>query len=100
LAAILVYNNKQEHIMENENSNRKCKCGSEKVILFIIGTLLGAVIASSAFLISANVLIDKNSNSGSQQSQQGGTPPDMPNGQSCQSGQNQPPEKPSSEESN
>ena len=86
--------------MENENSDRKSKCGSEKVILFIIGTLLGAVIASSTFLIRAHVLIDKNSNSGSQQSQQGGTPPDMPSNQSGQSGQNQPPEKPSSEESN
>ena len=66
-----------------------------KIILFIIGVLVGAVISTTAFLICANTMKSSDSNGQStQMQQQGGTPPDMPNGQNGQSGQ-QPPEMPS-----
>lgn len=80
--------------METE-VKKDTSCG--KVILFAIGVLVGAVIATTAFLISANVLKDNNSNNTQQnQSQQGGTPPEMPSGQSSQNGQGgTPPDKPS-----
>lgn len=83
--------------MENERVRKDETKG--KIILFVIGVLLGAVIASAAFLICVNTLGVNNSGS-SMQMPGGGTPPEMPSGDSqsgsSQSGQNQPPEKPSS----
>lgn len=83
--------------MENERVRKDETKG--KIILFAIGVLIGAVVASAAFLISVNVLGVNNSGS-SMQMPGGGTPPEMPGGNSqssenSQSGQNQPPEKPS-----
>ena len=102
--------------MENENIRRDDTKG--KIILFVIGVLLGAVIASAAFLISVNTLGVDNNGGASMQMPGGGTPPEMPsgnNGQSEQNGQSgssessgssgqsgqnqqgQPPEKPSND---
>ncbi|MBR2766762.1 hypothetical protein IKD67_01620 [Candidatus Saccharibacteria bacterium] len=89
--------------MENEE-NRKDETRG-KIILFAIGVLIGAVIASAAFLICVNTLGVNNNSGSSMQMPGGGTPPEMPGGDSqsgniqsggnSQSGQNQPPEKPS-----
>ena len=93
--------------MENEKIRKDETKG--KIVLFVIGVLLGAVIASAAFLICVNTLGVNNSES-SMQMPGGGTPPEMPGGNSqnsensqsgdsqsgsSQSAQNQPPEKPS-----
>ena len=88
--------------MDNENNfnyNTKPDPAKGKIILFVIGTLLGAVIASAAFLICVNTL-GANSNNSAQSLQQmsGGTPPEMPSGNSqsgSENSQSTPPEKPS-----
>lgn len=81
--------------MENENIRRDDT--KSKIILFVIGVLLGAVIASAVFLISVNTLGVNNSGSSAQMPGGGGMPPEMPNGdnsQGGQSGQGTPPEMP------
>jgi hypothetical protein len=60
-----------------------------RIISFIIGVLVGAIISTGAFIISVNVLGAKNNNSQSSQMQGGGTPPEMPSGEN-----GQPPAKP------
>ncbi len=68
--------------MENENINRK-DTAKEKIILFVIGVLVGAVISTAAFFVYTKTL-GTNSNSSGSSSQQmpgGGTPPEMPSGQ-------------------
>lgn len=60
----------------------------EKIILFIIGLLLGAVISTGAFYVYTKT----NSNCSNQNTQMnGGTPPEMPNEQN---NTGTPPEKP------
>ena len=84
--------------MDNENINVKKDETKGRIILFVIGVLVGAVISSVAFLISVNTLgVGGNSaGSSSQQGGAGGTPPDMPSGENGQNGQGgTPPEKPS-----
>ena len=63
-----------------------------RICLFIIGLLIGAIISTSAFVVSVNML-GVNS-SGGQQSQMpsGGTPPEMPSNGGGQG--EQPPAKP------
>lgn len=80
--------------MDNEYNHNK-DITKEKIILFVIGVLIGAVISTVAFLVSVQTLGINNNNSSSQQ-MPGGTPPELPsgkNGQNDQSGT--PPEKPS-----
>ena len=61
-----------------------------RIFSFIIGVLVGAIISTSAFIISVNVLgANKSSNGQSSQMQGGGTPPEMPSGEN-----GQPPAKP------
>ena len=60
-----------------------------RIISFIVGVLVGAIISTGAFIISVNVLGAKNNNSQSSQMQGGGTPPEMPSGEN-----GQPPAKP------
>lgn len=81
--------------MENEIINKK-DSAKEKIILFVIGVLLGAVISSAAFFISVKTLgVDNNSGTSSQQ-MQGGTPPEMPSGENGSNSQGgTPPEIPS-----
>ena len=61
----------------------------EKIIMFVIGTLFGAVIATGAFYIYTTA---NNSCSANNTQMNGNQPPEMPSGQNSQNGQ--PPEKP------
>lgn len=72
--------------MENERINNK---DNSKIILFVIGVLVGAVISTAAFLVYTKTLGTGTSSdvSGQQQMQGGGTPPEMPNGQGGPNGQ-------------
>lgn len=83
--------------MENNNSNSNA---NNKIILFAIGVLLGAVIASAAFLICAKTIGTNSGTSGQTQQMQGGTPPEMPSGENNSNSQGTPPEKPSENNSN
>ncbi|MBR6168687.1 hypothetical protein IKQ74_01965 [Candidatus Saccharibacteria bacterium] len=60
-----------------------------RIFSFIIGVLVGAIISTSAFIISVNVLGANNSSNGQSSQMQGGTPPEMPSGEN-----GQPPAKP------
>ena len=83
--------------MENENINRK-DAQKEKIILFVIGVLVGAVISTAAFFVYTKTLGTSSNTSGSssQQMQGGGTPPEMPSGENGSNSQGgTPPEKPS-----
>ena len=64
----------------------------DKILLFVIGVLVGAVIATGAFFVYSK-LATCTTNSNQQQQMPGGTPPSIPNGQNDEN--NQPPEKPS-----
>lgn len=61
----------------------------EKILLFIIGVLVGAVISTGAFYVYT---IANNSSNCNNMQTNGGTPPQMQNGQNNENGQ--PPEKP------
>lgn len=80
--------------MENENIKKK-DVTKEKIILFVIGLLIGAVISTAAFFVYTKTLGTSSSASDSSSQQMpggGGTPPEMPSGQN-QGGT--PPEMPS-----
>lgn len=79
------------HIKEENNEAKN------KIILFVIGVLVGAVISTGAFFVYTTTLGPSDSNTSQMP---GGTPPEMPNGQSGQGNQNgQPPEMPSNSSS-
>ena len=83
--------------MENENIKKK-DVTKEKIILFVIGVLVGAVISTAAFFVYTKTLGTSSSanDSSSQQMPGGGTPPEMPSGESGpNSDGGTPPEKPS-----
>ncbi len=83
--------------MENENIKKK-DTAKEKIILFVIGVLVGAVISTVAFFVYTKTLGTSSNTSGSssQQMPGGGTPPEMPSGENGSNGQGgTPPEKPS-----
>ena len=61
----------------------------EKIIILIIGLLVGAVISTGAFYIYTTAA---NNCSNQNTSMNGGQPPEMPSGQNNENGQ--PPEKP------
>jgi len=69
--------------MENRSNNGGDS--KTKIILFVIGVLIGAIISTTSFLVYMKTLnFSSSSNSGSQSSQQipgGGTPPEMPSGE-------------------
>ncbi len=78
--------------MENENIKKK-DASKEKIILFVIGVLIGAVVSTATFFIYTKTLGTGNAtNSSSSRQMPGGTPPEMPSGQN-QGGT--PPEMPS-----
>ncbi len=58
-----------------------------RIFSFIIGVLVGAIISTSAFIISVNVLGANKSSNGQSSQMQGGTPPEMPSGGNSQNGQ-------------
>ncbi len=81
--------------MENEKIQKK-DITKEKIVLFVIGVLIGAVISTAAFFVCVKTLgIGSRSSDSSSQQMPGGTPPEMPSGQNGQSGT--PPEKPSND---
>jgi len=84
--------------MENGNTNKK-DVAKEKIILFVIGVLVGAVISTAAFFAYTKTLGTSSSSSSSSSSQQmpgGGTPLEMPSGENGSDSQDgTPPEKPS-----
>ncbi len=86
--------------MENENLKKK-DVTKEKIILFAIGVLIGAVISTAAFFVYTKTLGAGNATSSSSSQQMpggGGTPPEMPSGENGSNGQGgTPPEKPSDE---
>ena len=85
--------------MESENIKKK-DVTKEKIILFVIGVLVGAVISTAAFFVYTKTLGTSSSasDSSSQQMPGGGTPPEMPSGENGSNGQGgTPPEKPSDE---
>ena len=79
--------------MENEMKNDKRDLAKEKIILFVIGVLVGAVISTAAFFVYTKTLGTNASGSSSQQIP-GGTPPEMPSGSNSGQG-GIPPEMPS-----
>jgi hypothetical protein len=54
----------------------------DKIILFIIGVLVGAIISTGAFFVYTKATTTCNNNS--QMGMPGGNPPSMPNGQNGQ----------------
>ena len=68
----------------------------EKILLFIVGLLLGAVIATGAFFAYTKASSSSCNNQNTQMN--GGQPPEMPGGQNNSNGQ--PPEKPSNDSQN
>ena len=78
--------------MENEKETNHKDHAKEKIILFTIGVLVGAVISTGAFFAYISLAGIGNSNNQSMQ-MPGGTPPEKPSGDNEQSGT--PPEMPS-----
>ena len=76
-----------------ESTGRQRDGANQKIILFIIGVLVGAVISTGAFLVYIKVAGVGGSSNSSMQGGPGGTPPEMPSGSSNSNGQ--PPEMPS-----
>ena len=75
------------------SGERRRKITKDKVLLFIIGFLAGAVVATGAFFIYVKVAgVGISSGEQSAQMPGGGTPPEMPNGEN-----GAPPEMPSGE---
>lgn len=88
--------------MENETINNKKDVTKEKIILFVIGVLVGAVISTGSFFAYiklAGVGSSSSNNGQPGQTQDGGTPPEMPSGENGQGAQGEPPEKPSDDNS-
>ena len=65
----------------------------DRILLFIIGVLIGAIIATGAFYVYTTTNNTCSNTNNTQMN--GGTPPEMPNGQNNENGT--PPEKPSEE---
>ena len=66
----------------------------DKILIFIIGLLVGAIISTGAFYIYSKSNACDCSNTNTQMN--GGTPPEMPSGQN----NGQPPEKPDGDNNN
>jgi len=79
--------------MNNESNSKET---NNKIILFIIGVLVGAVISTAAFLVYTRTLgVNASSESGqSSQQQGGGTPPEMPSSNSSNGQGGTPPDMP------
>ena len=69
-----------------------------KIILFVVGALVGAIISTASFLVYVKTIgVNNSSNNDSSAQMQGGTPPEMPSGDNNQGGT--PPEMPSGDNS-
>ena len=71
--------------MENEKIKHK-NTAKEKILLFIIGVLVGAVISTAAFLVYTKTLGASSNTNDSSRQMPGGTPPEMPSGENNQGG--------------
>lgn len=98
---IVLLFNKEIYIMENDKNNKE-NIVRDKIILFVIGVLVGAVISTAAFFVYTKTLVaNGNINNNSSHQMPSGTPPEMPNNNNSQGNQdNTPPEKPSDDNSN
>ena len=87
-----------------ENEIRQQNEGNQKIMLFVIGVLVGAVIATSAFLICVKTIGSNDNGGSSMQGGPGGQPPEMPSGSSSSNSSNgqsgTPPEMPGNSNSN
>ena len=64
----------------------------DKILLFVIGVLVGAIISTGAFFVYTKMSTTCNTSSNSQIEMPGGNPPSMQDGESGQMGE--PPAKP------
>ena len=76
--------------MENNKTNHK-DITKEKIILFVIGVLVGVVISTGSFFAYIKLAGVGTSNTEQSMQMPGGTPPEMPSGEN-----GTPPEKPDS----
>ena len=76
--------------MKNNKTNHK-DIAKEKIILFAIGVLVGAVISTGSFFAYIKLTGVGTSNTEQSMQMPGGTPPEMPSGEN-----GTPPEKPDS----
>ncbi|MBR3052193.1 hypothetical protein IKG60_01045 [Candidatus Saccharibacteria bacterium] len=72
---------------KNKNTGQQRDGVSQKIILFVIGVLVGAVISTGAFLAYIKIAGVGSSSNSIMQGGPGGTPPEMPGGSSNSSGQ-------------
>lgn len=88
--------------MENDLRDKTKDVAKEKIILFVIGVLVGAVISTAAFFVYTKTLGTSGDTNGmSSQQMPGSTPPEVPSGDSSSNGQGgTPPEMPSDNNSN
>jgi len=89
--------------MENDNLNKAStrEKSNEKIILFVIGVLVGAVISTAAFVAYAKTIgVNSSSENGQSQMQGGGTPPEMPSGSSSNGQGGTPPDMPGNNSQN
>ena len=87
--------------MENESKNEKKDTTKEKIILFVIGVLVGAAISTTAFFVYTQTLDTSSNANGNSMQMPGGMPPEMPSGDSSDGSQSgTPPEMPSGSSSN
>ena len=87
--------------MENDVTNEKRDTAKDKIILFVIGVLVGAVISTAAFFVYVKTLGTGSTAGGSSQQMPGGTPPEMSSGDNSGNSQGgTPPEMPSNNSSN
>ena len=70
----------------------------DKILLFVIGVLVGAVISTGAFFVYTKATTTCNTNSNNQIGMPGGNSPSMQNGQNGENGQ--PPEMPNNNSQN
>ena len=77
-------------MVRSENTAR------DKILLFVIGVLVGAVVSTAAFFVYVKVagVGTSQSQSGQMGQMPGGTPPEMPSGGNSQGSQGTPPEMP------
>ena len=59
----------------------------DKILLFVIGVLVGAIISTGAFFVYTKATTTWDTNSNNQIGMPGGNPPSMQDGQSGQNGQ-------------
>ena len=82
-------NNETKSIKNNEINHKDIT--KEKIILFVIGVLVGAVISTGSFFAYIKLAGVGTSNTEQSMQMPGGTPPEMPSGEN-----GTPPEKPDS----